>query len=93
MALRIWLDRYPEGRQRLFTVALSEEPLDKGIRGAKQRLKNLGYYTGPVDAQPSGVFDRALAEFQHDHRDSHGLEPTGALDDGTAGALEEVHGH
>ncbi len=44
------------------------------------------------EPDPAAARAAAIAEFQQDHHDSHALEPTGELDEGTAGALEEVHG-
>lgn len=90
--VRLWLDAYPEGRQRIYTLKLGELPPVADILGAKERLKNLGYYHGPLDTDEGDDLRAAVAEFQADHRDSHGLDATGALDAGTAGALEEVHG-
>jgi hypothetical protein len=92
VVVRLWIDDYPQGRQRLYTLDLADLPPANTVEGAKARLKNLGYYEGPVDGEANDAFRRALAEFQDDHRDSHALEPTGELDAGTAGALEEIHG-
>ncbi|MFO0611120.1 MAG: type VI secretion system tip protein TssI/VgrG [Polyangiaceae bacterium] len=89
---RLWVDEYPTGRQRLYTIDVSKlDPVDAVI-GAKQRLKNLGYWTGPIDPSRGPELATAVGEFQDDHHDTHGLEPNGELDGGTAGALEEVHG-
>lgn len=90
--VRLWLDAYPEGRQRVYQLALGEIPPVSETKGAKQRLKNLGYFTGPVNGVPDGHFSAAVMAFQADHMDTHGLEKTGELDTGTAGALEEIHG-
>jgi type VI secretion system secreted protein VgrG len=92
IVLRLWIDQYPEGRQRVYRLNLTELPPAKEVLGAKHRLKNLGYYRGLMDAEVSVELRAALAEFQQDHHDSHDLEPTGELDQGTAGALEDVHG-
>lgn len=91
--VRLWLDEYPEGRQRVYTLNLATLPAPETGLGARLRLKNLGYYNGLVTEEPPDEGLRAaVAEFQDDHRETHGLEPTGELDEGTAGALEEVHG-
>ena len=52
----------------------------------------MGYYDGRMDKEKGADLAQAIAEFQQDHHDSHALEPTGELDEGAAGALEEVHG-
>ncbi len=93
VAIRLWLDAYPEGRQRLYTFRLGDLPPPTEVRGAKIRLRNLGYYTGPLDDELDDDFRAAVADFQGDHRETHDLAPTGELDEGTTGALEEVHGH
>jgi type VI secretion system secreted protein VgrG len=92
VVVRLWLDSYPEGRQRVYTLKLEDLPSVDEVLGAKVRLRNLGYYHGTIDGAPNEELRAALAEFQGDHQDTHGLEPTGELDTGTAGALEEVHG-
>ena len=80
------------GEELLAGLALGEIPPVSETKGAKQRLKNLGYFTGPVNGVPDGHFSAAVMAFQADHMDTHGLEKTGELDTGTAGALEEIHG-
>ena len=92
VTVRLWVDEYPEGRRRFWRVNLAALPPASEPKGAQQRLKNLGYYQGNVDGGDSDEYEDALREFQVDHRESHDLEPTGALDGATAGALEEVHG-
>lgn len=93
VTVRLWLDDFPEGRQRLFSFRLGDLPPATDVRGAKTRLRNLGYYAGPLNAELNDEFKMAVADFQEDHRGTHGLEMTGELDEGTVGALEEVHGH
>jgi type VI secretion system secreted protein VgrG len=91
--VRLWLDDYPEGRQQLYSLRLQKElPAVSTVRGAKVRLKNMGYYAGEINDVNDEVFAAAVAEFQDDHKDSHGLEATGEYDQGTQGALEEVYG-
>jgi type VI secretion system secreted protein VgrG len=86
--VKLWIDLYPEGRTRQYTIELGSLAPAKSPRGAKERLKNLGYYSGPIDDElgPGGV--AAVEWFQRDHE----LEPTGELDDKTVSKLEEVHG-
>lgn len=92
VVVRLWIDEYPEGRQRVYTLRLAALPAATDVLGAKQRLRNLGYFDGLLDMEKGPDLSAAVAEFQQDHRDSHGLDPTGELDEGTAGAIEEVHG-
>ena len=74
-------------------VELVDLPPSDDVLGAKARLKNLGYFLGETgDAVVTDELRAAVAEFQEDHKDTHGLEQTGEYDTGTAGALEEVHG-
>lgn len=92
VVVRLFLDEYPEGRQRLYTMKLLALPPSTTPLGAKVRLKNMGYFTGELSEKADGAMREAVAEFQADHKETHGLDPTGELDEGTAGALEEVHG-
>lgn len=50
---------------------------------AQQRLRELGYYRGPVDGSFGRGSQAALSRFQRDHR----LRPTGWLDERTRRAL------
>lgn len=50
---------------------------------AQQRLRQLGYYRGPVDGSFGRGSRAALVRFQRDHR----LRPTGWLDERTRRAL------
>lgn len=50
---------------------------------AQQRLRELGYYRGPVDGDFGRNSRNALARFQRDNR----LRPTGSLDERTLRAL------
>jgi hypothetical protein len=91
--VRLWLDGYPEGRQQHYSLQVVDQiPPASGVPGAKQRLKNLGYYDGDVDGALDDAFAAAVAEFQGDHKDSHGLDPTGNYDASTQGALGDVYG-
>jgi type VI secretion system secreted protein VgrG len=91
--VRLWIDDYPEGRRQLYSLQIDDQiPPLGSVAGAKHRLKNLGYYEGDVDGAEDDALAAAVAEFQDDHKDSHGLDPTGTYDAGTQGALEEVYG-
>lgn len=50
---------------------------------AQSRLRELGYYRGPVDGDFGRGSRAALARFQRDR----GLRPTGSLDERTLRAL------
>lgn len=64
--------------------------------GVRARLENLGYLArevedeedGEAGADPAAALSLAIAVFQA----SQGLEPTGAMDDGTRDALVAEHG-
>jgi len=56
------------------------------IAAAQQRLKDRGYYTGPVDGVMGPRTAAALRAYQRDH----GLTATGQLDSQTASALSET---
>ena len=91
--VRLWLEELPEGRQQLYTLRLVDLPPADAVLSAKARLKNLGYFLGETsDTVVTDELRAAVAEFQEDHKDTHGLEQNGEYDPWTAGALEEVHG-
>jgi type VI secretion system secreted protein VgrG len=93
VTIRLWTEEYPDGDQATYVLRLKDDiPPASSILGAKLRLTNLGYYQGPRDGTPSAELRAAILEFQSDHEDSHGLDPTGEYDEGTQGALVEVHG-
>jgi len=56
--------------------------------GLQARLRNLGYYFGPIDGILGSLSRTALAAFQRDH----GLNPTGKIDAESIDKLKEVHG-
>ena len=57
-------------------------PMSTAAR-AQQRLRELGYYRGPIDGSFGRGSQAALVRFQRDHR----LRPTGWLDERTRRAL------
>lgn len=72
----------------VYEVSLGHlDPITK-ITGLKARLRQLGYYLGPVDDQPSPLFHVALWLFQN----NQGLLPTGSIDDRTLDELKKVYG-
>ena len=62
------------------------EPADD-LKGAQQRLQNLGLYGGEIDGQKGPLTQGALALFQN----RQGLKCTGELDDATKDALKKAH--
>jgi outer membrane protein OmpA-like peptidoglycan-associated protein len=58
------------------------------LGGAQARLKQLGYYQGNVDGQPSDLSTAAIEGFQEDQ----GLTQTGDLDAPTVDALRSAYG-
>lgn len=87
--ITLWLDKYPEGRRKEFVVAIEALAPAKTPRGAKQRLKMLGYFKGDIDDTFDSELTSALKHFQQTER----LEMTGALDAETIAELERVFGH
>lgn len=75
-------------RERLFEISLGSLEPESTIRGAKQRLHNLGFDAGPVDDEDTDLYRFVLAEFQG----LHGLTETGELDAATISKLVDVHG-
>jgi hypothetical protein len=65
-----------------------QDVADQGVRGAKARLRNLGYAVTSPESPIDGATHVALAVFQADN----GLEVDGKLSDDTLKKLEEVHG-
>jgi N-acetylmuramoyl-L-alanine amidase len=68
------------------------DPLDdtpgQEITGVQERLRNLGYYNGPIDGATNGDLAQGLTQFQSDQR----LPETGEADQETQEKLLEVHG-
>ncbi|MBX7174325.1 MAG: peptidoglycan-binding protein [Pyrinomonadaceae bacterium] len=58
------------------------------ITGAQGRLRNLGFYFGPIDGKLSDELEIAIQEFQF----AHDIEPDGELNLSTKDALEQEYG-
>ncbi len=84
----LWTDTYPTGPQRRYDVELlaAMPPVDS-VRGAKLRMRNLGYYAGAIDDDDNADYAKALVALQVDF----GLDRTGKLDAPTIEKLEYVH--
>jgi hypothetical protein len=76
-----------EGGERYVFQLGGLDPVDTP-RGARGRLRSLGFFTGPVDGPLDGPVEAALRQFQH----VEGLEMTGQPDEATRGALVRRHG-
>jgi hypothetical protein len=57
------------------------------LTGVQARLKNLGFYRGPVDGAESDNLRRAVGAF----RTKHGLSDEGGIDDALRSKLVEIH--
>lgn len=58
------------------------------VSGVQGRLKNLGFYRGPVDGELGAQTEAALRRFQH----KYDLDVSGVLDDQTCRRLQEIYG-
>jgi hypothetical protein len=58
------------------------------ITGVQGRLRNLGFYFGPLDGKISDELEHALQEFQI----TRDIEPDGELNPATMNALKEAYG-
>lgn len=56
--------------------------------GLAARLRQLGYYPGPVEGEPGPLFHIAVWLFQN----NQGLVPTGTIDDATLDELKKAYG-
>lgn len=92
VVLKLWIDDYPLGRQRHYTLSHAELPGADTPLGAQTRLRHLGYSVGVPTDQMNDAARTALSLFQNDHKDSHGLEVNGNLDGATVAALSGVYG-
>ncbi|MEZ5427395.1 MAG: peptidoglycan-binding protein [Pyrinomonadaceae bacterium] len=75
------------GREAYKFYAGFLNPIDE-ISGIQARLKNLGYYSGPVDNKPSSSFEDAVRSFQR----ANNLRETGETDDQTKAAIKGAYG-
>jgi type VI secretion system secreted protein VgrG len=88
-SVTVWTDEYPDGPTRSWVVQLGALEPASEVRGAQQRLRNLGYYGGAVSGELDGSTREALQKFQTDNR----LKATGELDAPTVEALTTMHGY
>jgi N-acetylmuramoyl-L-alanine amidase len=62
-------------------------PIDQLV-GVQERLANLGFYTGPLDGEPSEDTEAAVQDFQV----AYGVDPSGEIDDATREKLRAAYG-
>jgi type VI secretion system secreted protein VgrG len=92
VVVTIWIDEYPTGRRKTYTLSQATISPASTVEGALIRLKNLGYFRGDPSDGITDAARVAIQCFQEDHKESHALEPTGELDGPTQGALVDVYG-
>jgi N-acetylmuramoyl-L-alanine amidase len=75
-------------RARTWSLQIGHlDPVDE-VTGAQARLRQLGFYAGPIDGVLGPLFAAALKSFQRKHR----IAATGQLDDATTGQLAQKFG-
>jgi len=88
-SLILWPSDYPTGERVTWKLRIEAEPPGADVPGALLRLRNLGYYLGPLVTSIDDNLRSALVQFQRDHE----IDGTGELDGPTLAKLSEVHGH
>ncbi len=88
-SLILWPDDFPTGERMSWKLRIEEDPPGADLAGALLRLRNLGYYLGPLVASIDDALRSALVQFQIDHE----IAGTGELDGATLAKLTDVHGH
>lgn len=77
-----------EDEQRVYELSIGHTDPTTGIRGAQQRLHNLGFLPGEIDGDLGPGTEAALCEFQT----ATGLPESGQLDRETMDRLRKEHG-
>jgi len=87
--LLLFLGERPDGPKRRYAITVGDVPAADTVRGALIRLRNLGYYWGPIvdELKRQGV--EAIKRFQKDQQQ----KVTGELDAVTKAALSDRHHH
>jgi type VI secretion system secreted protein VgrG len=88
-SLILWTGEYPTGERVTWKLSIQDEAPAADVAGCLVRLRNLGYYLGPMVSTVDERLRSAIVQFQVDHE----LEGTGELDGKTLGKLNEIHGH
>lgn len=89
-SVEVWLESFPTGPRRSYTIAIGPLDAPDTLPGIRARLKNLGYFNGAEEGEelePGTI--AALRQFQTDHA----LEVTGQPDGATSALIVERHGH
>jgi type VI secretion system secreted protein VgrG len=88
--LTIWLDDYPTGTRVYWPIEMTEDSLPDAtaVDGALIRLRELGYYAGPIAKIAPPAAAGAIRIFQEDYK----IEVTGELCAATAKKLKDVYG-
>jgi len=84
----VWIDEYPTGERRHWTLRIADLDPATTPKGALQRLRNLGFFAGIASDWLGDDGKAAVRWFQQEI----GIDPTGELDAKTSSELERVHG-
>jgi hypothetical protein len=88
--VELWIGKYPAGERRTYLLELSPLPPIDCLEGLRGRLKNLGYYEGPLEGEAlDAPTAAAIRRFQREHK----IEDSGVDDDATQTALVARHGN
>jgi hypothetical protein len=82
----VTLQVHETGEEYAVQVAQLNPPAT--VSGAKQRFKNLGYYSGEINEEDTPDFSSAVRRFQRDQE----LTESGEYDDETQAKLVDAHG-
>jgi len=77
---------FNDGKEAHQLNAGSLNPIEE-MSGVQGRLKNLGYYEGPVDGKTSSALEESLRTFQKEKN----LEGNGALNEATRAAIKQAY--
>ena len=88
VVVTVWIDDYPTGRRKTYTLEHEEVPPATTPKGAQFRLKHLGYFFGEPGDEWTDDAKAAVLGFQNDHQQSYALQPSGELDWAHAGRAE-----
>jgi hypothetical protein len=83
----VWPETFPEGPRVTYAVSVGSLDDASSVRGAQQRLRNLGYYRGPITGAMNRATLDALLVFQRHAQ----LDVTGELDAATVDKLRTAH--
>ena len=88
LTIVLWNGEYPTGKEKRWTIRMAPMGAADTVRGAQERLVNLGYFSGEPKDEMDDVTRSAIRDFQ-----AHvGVPVTGQLDAATAEKLNTLHG-